>query len=369
MTMQITAAVLSSAQSARPYSASHPLTLDQLTLDPPLPGELLLRIDAAGICHSDLSVINGDRPRPMPMVLGHEAAATVISSGTENDAAFAPGDQVVLVFLPSCGECPTCASGQGYLCANAAAANGEGSLLRGGRRLSVCGEHVHHHLGVSAFASHAVVDRRSAVKVDRDIPSEIAALFGCAVLTGVGAVLNTAQVRPGESVMIYGMGGVGLAALLGALAAGAQPVTVIDPSADKRALALDLGAAAAVTPDDAATLEKADVVIETVGNADVLAQAYAAARRGGRVVTVGLPNPSAMLTIPALSLVAEGKTLMGSYMGSSIPSRDIPRYIALWRAGRLPVERLLTSVGPMAEINLFMDRLADGEAIRQIVRP
>ncbi len=370
MTTQITAAVLAqSGDNPRPYADTSPLVLKALTLDDPKPGELLVRIDAAGICHSDLSVVNGDRPRPMPMALGHEAAATVVALGDPNDAQFAVGDQVVLVFLPSCGECVACASGEGYLCPSAAAANGAGELMRGGHRLSDCGAAVHHHLGVSAFATHAVVDRRSAVKVDRDIPAETAALFGCAVLTGVGAVMNTAQVRPGESVLVYGLGGVGLAALLGALAAGAQPVTAVDPSPEKRALALELGAAQAVSPDDAASLPKTDVVIETVGKAAVLAHAYAAARRGGRVVTVGLPNPTEMLSIPALSLVADGKTLMGSYMGSSIPARDIPRYVALWRAGRLPVERLLTSISPLSEINGLLDKLAAGDAIRQVVRP
>jgi Zn-dependent alcohol dehydrogenase len=370
MTMHITAAVLAqSGDNPRPYADTPPLALKSLTLDDPKPGELLVRIDAAGICHSDLSVVNGDRPRPMPMALGHEAAATVLTLGDPDDPQFAVGDQVVLVFLPSCGACVACASGEGYLCPNAAAANGEGRLMRGGSRLSDCGATVHHHLGVSAFASHAVVDRRSAVKVDRDIPAETAALFGCAVLTGVGAVMNTAAVRPGESVLVYGLGGVGLAALLGALASGAQPVTAVDPFPEKRALALELGAAQAVTPDEAAQLAKADVVIETVGKADVLALAYGAARRGGRVVTVGLPYPEAKLEISALSLVADGKTLMGSYMGSSIPARDIPRYIALWRAGRLPVERLLSSISPMNEINQLLDRLEKGEAIRQIVRP
>lgn len=370
MSIEITAAVLAqSGDHARPYADSPPLAVKTLTLADPKPGELLVRIDAAGICHSDLSVINGDRPRPMPMALGHEAAATIVALGNPDDTHFAVGDQVVLVFLPSCGECVACASGEGYLCPNAAAANGRGELMHGGSRLSDGAVTVHHHLGVSAFATHAVVDRRSAVKVDRDIPSETAALFGCAVLTGVGAVMNTAQVRPGESVLVYGLGGVGLAALLGALAAGAQPVTAIDPSPEKRALALELGAAMAVAPDAADTLPKTDVVIETVGKAVVLAAAYGAARRGGRVVTVGLPNPAEKLEISALSLVADGKTLMGSYMGSSIPSRDIPRYVALWRAGRLPVERLLTSISPLSEINGLMDKLASGAAIRQVVKP
>jgi alcohol dehydrogenase len=260
-------------------------------------------------------------------------------------------------------------SGEGYLCAAAAAANGKGEMLRGGTRLSCDGHAVHHHLGVSAFATHAVVDRRSLVKIDADIPPETAALFGCAVLTGVGAVLNTAKVRPGESVLVYGLGGVGLAALMGALAAGAQPVYAVDPFPEKRALALELGAAAAFAPGEESSAAGTDVVVETVGKAAVLAKAYAMARRGGRIVTVGLPNPSEELAINALSVVADSKILMGSYMGSSIPSRDIPRYIALWRAGRLPVERLLTSVSPLSDINLLMDRLASGAAIRQLVVP
>ncbi|MDR6707236.1 MULTISPECIES: zinc-binding dehydrogenase [unclassified Novosphingobium] len=369
-TRTITAAVLNqSGNNPAPYGTGKPLDVKSVELADPLPGELLVRIDAAGLCHSDLSVINGDRPRPMPMALGHEAAATVLALGDPNERDIALGDRVVLVFLPSCGQCVACQSGEGYLCPNGAAANGRGELMRGGHRLSCDGAHVHHHLGVSAFASHAVVDRRSVVKVDADIPAETAALFGCAVLTGVGAVMNTAAVRPGESVLIYGLGGVGLAALLGALASGAQPVYAVDPSAEKRALALELGAAGAFAPGEEEAARGADVVVETVGKAAVLATAYQAARRGGRIVTVGLPNPSESLSINALSLVADGKTLMGSYMGSSIPSRDIPRYIALWRAGRLPVEKLLTSISPLSEINALMDKLASGAAIRQVVIP
>ena len=368
--MKISAAVLrQSGDQPRPYASHGPLDVVPLDLAPPKPGELLVRIDAAGLCHSDLSVINGDRPRPMPMALGHEAAATVLALGDPDERQFAVGDRVVLVFLPSCGECVACLSGEGYLCAPAAAANGAGVLMRGGRRLSECGHEVNHHLGVSAFASHAVIDKRSAVKVDGDIPPEVAALFGCAVLTGVGAVMNSAKVAPGESLLVYGLGGVGLAAVLGALASGAQPVMAVDPSPEKRALALELGAAMAVAPGDTERLPKPDVVIETVGKAEVLAEAYGMARRGGRIVTVGLPNPAARLDISALSLVADHKTLMGSYMGASIPARDIPRYVALWRAGRLPVERLMTSVSPLSEINTLLDRLADGSAIRQIVKP
>jgi alcohol dehydrogenase len=372
--MEITAAVLDRIGAVGPFAESRPLRLARLELAEPRSGELLVKIDAAGLCHSDLSVVNGDRPRPTPMALGHEAAATVLRTG-DPDSAFAPGDRVVLAFLPACGQCAECGSGHGFLCAPAAAANGAGRLLRGGHRLREDAGEVYHHLGVSAFATHAVIDQRSAVKIPSDIPPEIAALFGCAVLTGVGAVLNTAQVHTGESVAVYGLGGVGLSAVLGAVAAGAQPIIAIDPVPAKRALALELGATVAVDPAEAhdailaATGGGADVVIETAGKAVVLAAAYKATRRGGRTVTVGLPNPAEMLSIPAVSLVGDGKTLMGSYMGSSIPSRDVPRYIRLWRAGRLPVERLLTSTSPLSDINRLLDELASGAAIRQIVLP
>ena len=371
----IRSAVLRREGSTAPFADSRPLELQALELAAPLPGELQVRIDAAGLCHSDLSVVNGDRPRPLPMALGHEATGIVEVLGDPADTGFAVGDRVVLVFLPACGECARCAAGEGYLCEPATAANGRGELLRGGSRL--CGHDgpVRHHLGVSAFSSHVVVDRRSAVRIDADIPPQIAALFGCAVLTGVGAVMNSAEVRPGESVAIYGLGGVGLAALLGAVASGANPIVAIDPSAEKRALALELGASIAADPGEAdaaltvALPGGADVVIETVGKAAVLERAYAAGRRGARIVTVGLPNPAEMFSIPAVSLVAGGKTLIGSYMGSSIPARDIPRYIGLWRAGRLPVDRLLTSVSRLDAINGLLDELAAGRAVRQVVIP
>jgi len=374
--MKITAALLGqSGGHASPYAESAPIALTELDLDPPRAGELLIRIDAAGLCHSDLSVVNGDRVRPMPMALGHEATGIVVATGSMDDAEFAVGDRVILAFLPSCGECTRCKADEPYMCSAGAAANGEGRLLLGGRRLHRGCDDVHHHLGVSAFATHAVVDRRSAVKVERDLPPEIAALFGCAVLTGAGAVFNSAALKPGESALIYGLGGVGLSALLAARAIGAVPLVAIDPSAEKRAIAADLGAVT-LSPDEAGEAlanlfpdSGPDVVIETVGKAAVLAAAYAAARRGGRIVTVGLPNAAERLDLQALSLVAEGKTLIGSYMGSAIPSRDIPRYIALWKAGSMPVERLLTSVHRLDEINTLLDTLARGEAIRQIMVP
>lgn len=373
MTMTV-AAILEAESADRPYGKSQPLKLVDVELAPPRPGELLIRIDAAGLCHSDLSVIDGNRPRPLPMVLGHEAAATVLETGDEDDE-FVAGDTVVLTFLPTCGRCLPCVTGESYLCEPGSQANGAGVLLRGGRRLSRAGRPVNHHLGVSAFAGHAVVDRRSAVKVPKDIAPEIAALFGCAVLTGVGAVMNSAKVRPGESLAVFGLGGIGMAAVIGGVAAGANPIVGVDPVGHKRALATDLGAAHAVAPDDFDAARSAsaprgfDVAVETVGSVAALKQAYNSVRRGGRVVTVGLPNPKDELSIAPVSLVGDGKTLIGSYMGSAIGRRDIPRLIGLWKAGRLPIDRLLTSVSPLSDINILMERLANGEAIRQVVKP
>lgn len=368
--MKVRAAVLREMGLPAPYARSQPLRIETLELAPPGPGELLVRVRAAGLCHSDLSVIDGSRPRVMPMVLGHEAAGIVeeIGPGT---AGFSVGDQVVFSFVPVCGHCAPCAGGRAALCEPGAQANTAGTLLSGARRW---GDGLHHHLGVSGFAERTVVSARSAVRVDADLPAEIAALFGCAVMTGVGAVVNTARVAAGESVAIWGLGGVGLAALLGAVASGAYPVVAVDVLPAKLELARRLGATHAFLAgaDTVAQVREASAggaqySIETVGSEQVLAQAYAATRRGGTTVTVGLPHPQKQFSVSAVSLVAEERTVKGSYMGSAVPSRDLPRFIALYRAGRLPVDQLLTHRLRLDEINDAFDRLARGEAVRQVV--
>jgi Zn-dependent alcohol dehydrogenase len=363
-------AVLREMGLPAPYAESRPLAIEEVELDGPGPGELLVRVGAAGLCHSDLSVIDGSRPRVMPMVLGHEAAGEVIEAGPQAPG-FAIGDHVVLTFVPSCGACGPCLSGRAALCEPGAASNTAGSLLSGDRRWR---DGLHHHLGVSAFSDHIVVSSHSAVRVDSDLPYEIAALFGCAVLTGVGAALNAAQVTPTDSVAVFGLGGVGLAALLGVVVSGASTVVAVDLVPEKLELARELGATHAVAAgDDAvaairdATGGGADKVIETVGSARVLADAYAATKRGGTTVTVGLPHPEQMLSIPAVSLVADERTLKGSYLGSCVPARDIPRFIEMYQRGRLPVDRLLTDTLTLDEINLGFDRLARGEGVRQAV--
>ena len=370
------AAVLRQMGLPAPYVASRPLAIETLQLAPPADGELLIKVRAAGLCHSDLSVIDGSRPRVMPMVLGHEAAGVVEACGP-GVTAFAPGDHVVFSFVPVCGHCDPCASGRAALCEPGAKANVAGTLL-GGTQPFATGEGaaLNHHLGVSGFAERTVVSQRSAVKIAPDLPYEIAALFGCAVMTGVGAVVNTAQLRAGQSIAIFGLGGVGLAALLGAVAAGAYPVVAVDVNPAKLALAAGLGAShciqAGKAVDVPAQIKAAvnggvDIAIETVGHEQVLADAYHATRRGGTTVTVGLPHPGRMLSLSAVSLVAEERTLKGSYMGSCVPSRDLPRFVALYQAGRLPVDRLLTHRLTLDEINAGFDRLVRGQAVRQVI--
>lgn len=373
--MRVRGAVLRAMGLPAPYARSQPLRIEELRLDPPGPGELRVRVLAAGLCHSDLSVIDGSRPRVMPMVLGHEASGEVLEAGP-GTTGFQPGDRVVFSFVPSCGTCAPCASGRAALCEPGAQANVAGTLLSGARRWHDAGDaELHHHLGVSAFAEEAVVSARSAVRVDADLDPAIAALFGCAVLTGVGAVFNTARAAPGESVAVVGLGGVGMAAVLGARATGAHPLVAVDVDAAKLERALALGATHAVRADDPDAVAAirthtgggAHTAIECVGSETALVQAYAATRRGGTTVTAGLPDPSRRFSVPAVSLVAEERTVKGSYMGSSVPSRDIPRYLALYRAGRLPVDALLSHRLRLADLNAGFDRLARGDCLRQVV--
>ncbi|QVI28354.1 Zn-dependent alcohol dehydrogenase [Mycolicibacterium neoaurum] len=362
--MHIRGAVLESIGAARPYSTSRPITVTELELADPGDGELLVRIEAAGLCHSDLSVVDGNRVRPIPMLLGHEAAGIVEKVGGSSDLA--PGQRVVMTFLPRCGQCRSCATDGLAPCIPGSAANGAGTLLSGAVRLATPdAEQVLHHLGVSGFATHAVVDRRSVVPVDDDVPAVVASLLGCAVLTGGGAVLNAGDPKPGQTVAIVGMGGVGMAAMLTALAHDDVRVVAVDRLPDKLALARELGAHAVSTPDEADFT--AEVVIEAVGHAAALETAIGLTAPGGRTITVGLPAPDARISLSPLSLVAEGRTLIGSYLGSAVPARDIPRFVELWRAGRLPVEKLVSATLTLDEINAGMDALADGLAVRQII--
>jgi alcohol dehydrogenase len=365
--MRIRGAVLEQIGLPRPYAQSRPLSVGELDLAPPGDTELLVRIEAAGLCHSDLSVVDGNRVRPVPMLLGHEAAGVVEATGTGiSDVRI--GQRVVMTFLPRCGRCPACATNGLTPCQPGSAANAEGTLMGGERRLSRDGEAIHHHLGVSGFATHAVVDRASVVLVPPDVPPVVASLLGCAVLTGGGAVINAGRPQAGQTVIVVGLGGVGVAAVLTALAHHEVRVIGVDRLPEKLARVRAMGVHEAYTPDEARESGlKAAVVIEAVGHARALETAVDLTAPGGRTVTVGLPPPDARISLSPLGLVAEGRSLIGSYLGSSVPSHDIPHFVGLWRAGRLPVESLVSATISLEEINDGMDQLADGHAVRQII--
>ncbi|KQX08101.1 MULTISPECIES: alcohol dehydrogenase catalytic domain-containing protein [unclassified Leifsonia] len=371
--MRIIGAVLERSGAEPPFATSHPFTVGPLELDPPGPGEVLVRIEAAGVCHSDLSVVDGNRVRPTPMLLGHEAAGVVEQLGDGVDD-LPIGTRVVMTFLPRCGDCPECATDGRLPCRIGSAANNDGTLVGGGIRLHRGGtdaadeaESVNHHLGVSGFASHAVVNRTSVVPVDADVPAEIAALLGCAVLTGGGAVLNAGDPGPGSRVIVVGLGGVGMAALLVAVALGHEVIGV-DAVPAKLDLALELGASAAHGPAEAAESGiTASLVIEAAGSARAFETAFALTAPGGTTVTVGLPAPDARASVSPLLLTAQARTVVGSYLGSAVPSRDIPRYVELWRSGRLPLERLVSSHVRLEDLDVAMDRLAAGGELRQLI--
>ncbi|WP_430612741.1 zinc-dependent alcohol dehydrogenase family protein [Flavobacterium sp. JP2137] len=372
--MKIKAAVLRKMGATRPYTQSKPLSIEEVELDAPGEDEVRVQIKAAGLCHSDLSVIDGNRPRPLPMVLGHEAAGVIVELGPKV-RGFEVGDHVVFAFLPSCGHCIYCQTGRTALCEPGAEANGAGTLLGGVRRLHADGQQLYHHLGVSGFAEYAVASVHSLVKIDREIPFEIAALFGCAVMTGVGAVVNTAQLKMGESVLVVGLGGVGLSAILGAQAAGAAQVIAADISPYKLKMAAEFGAHQVINSADADALQQlhaitdggVDISVEFAGAMPALDYAFNATKRGGTTVTGALPHPDARLSLNPLTLVGQEKSLKGCYLGSCVPLRDIPAYLELYKRGQLAVDKLITHRIKLEDINEGFERLAQGEGIRQVI--
>jgi alcohol dehydrogenase len=365
--LEIRGAVLERIGSPRPYAESRPITVADVALAPPGADELLVRIEAAGVCHSDLSVVDGNRARPTPMLLGHEAAGIIERVGDGvNDVTV--GQRVVMTFLPRCGHCAACVTDGLTPCKPGSAANNAGTLLGGEIKLQRGDDKVFHHLGVSGFATHAVVNRASVVPVPDDVPPPVAALLGCAMLTGGGAVLNVGKPQPGQTVAVVGLGGVGMAAVMTALAYAGVTVIGVDQLLEKLTNAGTLGAHAAYTPKQATEAGvQADVVVEAAGVPAALETAIALTGPGGRTVTVGLPRPDARISVSPLGFVAEGRSLIGSYLGSAVPDRDIPQFVELWRSGRLPVESLVSSRIALEDINSAMDTLADGGAVRQLI--
>lgn len=349
---------------------------DDLEVDEPRVGEVAVRVSHCGVCHSDLSLQSGALPVALPVVLGHEAAGVVEAVGP-GVTTLRVGDHVVLTPCPPCGHCPWCVRGQWSLCVNSDAMM-TNAHPDGGTRLSRHGEVVYRGVGVAAFAEIVVIQENGAVKVPDDVALEVACVIGCAVQTGVGAVLNTAGVEEGDTVLVLGAGGIGLSIVQGARVAGASRILVSDPVAERRQKALDLGATDVIDPtaDDltAAAFDLSsggigmDWVFEAVGQSALIAQGLDLTRKGGSTVMVGVPALDDPFThaLPA-ALAAGGKNLLGCLLGSCNSLRDIPRFLALAASGQLDLEALVTARRPLADINLAFDDLRSSTGVRTVL--
>jgi S-(hydroxymethyl)glutathione dehydrogenase/alcohol dehydrogenase len=347
---------------------------DDVELAAPGAGQVRVRVAHCGICHSDLSIVRGVFPSPVPIVLGHEAAGVVEEVGPDV-ARLASGDRVVLTAVPPCGRCYWCVRGEASLCADGIGIQ-TNTFPDGTTGLSRKGETIYRGLNLAAFAENVVVSARGAVKIPDDVPLDIACVIGCAVQTGVGAVLNTAQVEEGATVLVMGLGGIGLSVVQGAVLAGAARIIVSDPVPERREAARGFGATDLLDPgsDDVVTRAReitevgVDYAFETAGLAPLVEAGLAATRNGGTTVAVGAPPLDQGISItPAALLVISGKTLVGSVLGSVNSLREIPRLVDLWRAGRLDLESLVTAQRPLEEINQAMDDLEASRGIRTVL--
>jgi NDMA-dependent alcohol dehydrogenase len=362
-------------KSAVLFATGEPLHLADVDLAAPGAGEVRVKLAASGICASDWHTMTGAIPSPAPAVLGHEGAGVVVAIG-EGVTSVVPGDHVVLSWVPACGHCRLCEQGRPNLCSVAAPALLAGTLVSGERRLSYRGEPLYHYSFLSTFAEETVVDEAACIPIRHDVPLSVAALVGCAVMTGYGAVVNRAKVDVGSTVLIYGAGGVGLSAVMAAGLSGAQQVIVVDPVAAKREMAVQLGATHTLDPatDDVVEAVRsltagdgADYAFEAAGRSELVTQAFDATRRGGTIVAVGVPGPTAQVTLPGPHLVRHEKIVTGSLYGSCRPRQDMPRVLDLYAAGKLPLDRLITKVYPLAEINAAFDDMNAGHLARGVI--
>jgi S-(hydroxymethyl)glutathione dehydrogenase / alcohol dehydrogenase len=352
-----------------------PFELEDVELAPPGSGEVEIRLAASGVCHSDWNVVTGATPNPFPAVLGHEGAGVVEVVG-EGVTTVSAGDHVVLSWLPACGRCFYCVRGRPVLCDVAMEDMFRGTLPGGVLRLSQNGKPLHHYSYLSTFAERCIVPEGCCVRIREDVPLEVAALVGCGVMTGVGAVVNRARVEAGSAVVVFGAGGVGLSAILGARLAGARAIVAVDPVAFKRETALELGATHAADPtsEDVVPLVReltkgrgADYAFDTAGAPGVLGQAYEAVRRGGTVVAVGLPPDGTRAELPAADLPREEKVVTGSFYGSCHPQTDMQVVLDLYMDGRLPLDRLVTRTYSLEEINDAFAAMNAGLVARGVI--
>jgi Zn-dependent alcohol dehydrogenase len=350
--------------------------VQELDLASPQANEVLVRLHASGVCHSDFNAIDGTAETRCPAVLGHEGAGVVEAVGP-GVTRVVVGDHVALSWAPSCGVCGECLRDLPQLCSTAWPAMGTGGLMDGTTRLSRDGEPVYHYSFLSTFAEATVVPERCCVPIPKDVPFDVAGLVGCAVTTGVGAVWRTAQVRPGDRVAVIGCGGVGLSALMAAVAVGAEPVIAVDAAASKLDVARSFGATDGVlwAGSAEATAEAireasgggVDYAIEATGRPEAMLTAFLSTRPRGAAVLIGIPRADAVLELPALSIPRMERRILGSIYGSSRPERDFPRTLDLYRSGRLPLDRLVSHRLPLDGVEEAFDLMRSGDALRVVL--
>jgi S-(hydroxymethyl)glutathione dehydrogenase/alcohol dehydrogenase len=346
-----------------------PVAVETLAVRDPRDGEVLVRLGASGVCHSDLHAITGDLPMPLPVVLGHEGAGVVEAVGPGVQRV-KPGDHVVLSWVPFCGACWYCQSGRNYLCemGHVKAMSAE-VFHRNGTAIGQLA-------GVGSMAEWTVMPEQACIPIDADIPLDRACLIGCGVMTGVGGVFNTARVQPGESVAVFGAGGVGLNVIQGAVIAGAYPIIAVDLNDRKLELAKQFGATHTVNggaTDPVSAIQGltdfrgVDYSFEVIGVPEVVQQAFMSVRRGGTAVVVGVPPATAMVSVPGFLLPLSERALVGSLYGSGNMSRDVPRLIGLYRAGRLKLDELITRRYALTQVNDAFQDMKNGEVARGVI--
>lgn len=361
-------------QAAVLWKPGKPVEILEVDLAGPKEGEVLVEIAACGLCATDLHVVDGDLPEPLPLVLGHEAAGVVVECGPGVDSPV-PGDHVVLALVPSCGDCAECRRGRPNFCELGARMAAEGTLADGTSRLRVNGTTLRHFNSISSFADHAVVPASTAVRIRDDVALDAVALIGCSVLTGYGAVVNTARVEDGAAVAVWGCGGVGANVVQGARLAGASTIVAVDARPEKLELARSLGATETVQAGDGVDVIAAvrdlthggpDYAFEAIGAETTIREAWDAARAGGTVVVVGMMPKGWTLTIDPWHFISE-KTLRGTFLGSARIQTDIPRLVDLYHAGELELDALVSRKLALTELLDALERMRAGDGVRQVV--
>ncbi len=357
------------------FEVGQKLEVREVDVQDPDPGEVRIQMVAGGVCHSDLHVMSGHLSAPLPAILGHEGAGIVADVGA-GVTSVRPGDHVIPLWRLSCGECEYCTGGRPALCPAGTEIRWSGRLLDGTSRFKLDGQEIKHFAGVSSFSNYTVLPEKAVLKIPDDLPLERAALLGCAVITGFGAVVNAAQVRPGRTVAVFGVGGVGINVVQGAVLAGAEKIIAVDLLESRLEHAKRFGATHVVNASAGDPVEQirdltggrgVDYAFEVIGLPITMRQAYDCLAKRGVAMVVGITPTTAEVTVPSLSLVYEERVLTGSLYGSAAPKTDIPRLIDLYRAGSLMLDELLTRSYPIEEINQAYDALQSGETLRSVV--